>query len=237
MAEKKSASTNLQSTEELRATLVSRAEIYEMLASLYFKPLKQEQIDALAETDLSAFAEANEDCERGVQEIHRALRRRNSGTRQNLAIDFTAAFAGTSTYQGYSAVPYKSVFTSDSGLMMQEGYQEVFAAMKAESVRLRDGLDWPADHLSFLLQFIAFLSRRAEHALEDGRIADAQHDLKTSLEFMNEHILTWYDDFAAVANKIVKTRFYRGVLLITKGYMLFDKEVMADLQGALDELE
>ncbi|OUO90627.1 hypothetical protein B5F40_06445 [Gordonibacter sp. An230] len=217
---------------DLCAVLEARASFYETLASLYFKPLTQEQIDAMAVADFSAYADVNDAFAEGLNDMARYLRRRNSGTRQELAVDFTGAFAGTSTYEGKTAVPYKSVFTSDKGLMYQEGYQEVFAAFKHEAVRRRAGLDWPDDHLSFMCQFMAILSRRAVRALEQGDARAAAHNLEASREFLERHMASWFNDFASLANRLLSTRFYRGVLKVTEGFFELDRETVADL---LDE--
>lgn len=218
----------------LSRVLEGRAAFYETLSSLYFLPLKQEQIDAMAEQDFSAYADINEDFAAGVNDITRFLRKRNSGTRQSLGMDFTGAFNGTSSWKGRYAVPYKSVFTDESGLMYQEGYREVYAAYKQEAVKKREGLDWPDDHLSFMFQFMALLSRRAEMALAEGNKDNALHDLQVSKDFLKQHIASWYDEFCDLAMNLIKTRFYRGVLKITRGYIAFDQEVLRDL---IEEVE
>lgn len=222
---------------EIGDVLEARADFYETLAALYFYPLKQEQIDAMAEADLSPYADVNEDFAEGINDITRTLRKRNTGTRQELAVDFTGAFIGTSTWEGRSAVPYKSVFTSEGGLIYQGGYQEVFDAFKQEAVKKRAGLDWPDDHLSFMFQFLALLSRRAHQALLEGKNSNAVHDLTVSADFLHDHIASWFDAFFDLANKLVKTRFYRGVLKITRGYITFDAEVLQDLIEEVEGLD
>lgn len=235
MEETKDSVVEQEAAVDLSDVLESRAVFYEMLASLYFKPLTQEQIDQMAETDFSPYADINVYFADGINDITRYLRKRNSGTRQNLAVDFTGAFAGTSTYEGKTAVPYKSVFTSTEGLMYQEGYVEVYKAYKAECVKRREGLDWPDDHISFMFQFLALLSRRTMDALAEEDVEQAIHNMETSKQFLADHIVSWFDDFALMANKLLKTRFYRGVLEITKGYLQLDTETIDDLLEELGE--
>ena len=221
--------------DEVAAALESRALFYETLASLYFMPLKQEQVDSMAAADFSAYADLNEDFAAGVNDITRYLRKRNTGTRDELAVDFTGAFAGVKVYEGKTAVPYKSVFTNKDGLMYQEGYQDVYRAFKSECVRKREGLDWPDDHLSFMCEFMALLSRRAEAALAAGDPAHALHELEVSRNFLDENILSWFDAFVERANLLVKTRFYKGVLKITRGFFALDRETLDDLVDVASE--
>lgn len=221
----------------LAEVLESRATFYEMLSSLYFKPLTQEEIDHMAETDFSAYRELGGDFDDGFNDIYRYLRRRNTGTRQDLAVDFTGAFTGTSTWEGKTAVPYKSVFTSEEGLMYQEGYREVAAAFRHEAIKRREGLDWPDDHLSFMCQFMAIMSRRVEEDLEAGDYEKAKKDLNSSRDFLDKHIASWFEDFAEIANKLLKTRFYRGVIKITRGYIKLDRETLDDLLEEVEGME
>ena len=214
---------------EVAAALESRALFYETLASLYFNPLKQEQVDSMAEADFSVYADVNEDFAAGLNDITRYLHKRNTGTRDALAVDFTGAFAGVKAYEGKVAVPYKSVFTSSDGLLYQEGYQDVYKAFKAECVKKREGLDWPDDHLSFMCEFMALLSRRAAQALAGDDAPRALHELEVSRDFLDANILSWFEDFAARANLLLKTRFYRGVIKITRGFFAFDRETLDDL--------
>lgn len=214
--------------------LAGRAAFFDMLAGLYFSPLSQEQIEGIALLDLSGFADVNEDFRSGLHDMQQYLAKRNSGTRQELAVDFTGAFAGTSTFEGKTAVPYKSVFTSENGLLMQEGYEEVFHAYKVQAVRKRSGFDWPEDHLSLMFQFLALMSRRAGEAVAAGDVAQAAADLHASQAFARDQLGSWIGSFVDVANRIVRTRFYRGVLRMTSGYLRFDAVL---LQDVIDELE
>ena len=135
-------------TEDMIAALKGRAAFYDLLAAIYFRPLTAEQIDNIAEMDWSEYADVNELFADGVNDITRYLRKRNSGTRQALAVDFTSAFAGTSSWKGRDAVPYESVHTSEEGLMFQDAYHEVFQLYKANHVAKAEGYDFPHDHLS-----------------------------------------------------------------------------------------
>lgn len=215
--------------EDVAAALEARASFYETLAALYFMPLKQEDVDRMAAADFSAYAELNADFADGVNDITRYLRKRNTGTRDEMAVDFTGAFAGVKAYEGKVAVPYKSVFTNADGLLYQEGYEDVYRAFKAECVRKREGLDYPDDHISFMCEFMALLSRRTLEALCAGDDERALHELQTSRRFLDDNILSWFDAFMDRALLIVKTRFYKGVLKISRGFFALDHETLDDL--------
>lgn len=215
--------------------LQGRAAFYDLLAALYFKPLQEEQLDHIAALDETAYADMNDLFAEGLHDMVRSLAKRNTGTRQTLAVDFTAAFAGTSSWKGKYAVPYESVFTSDEGLLYQESYHEVYHLFRQNQVERSAGYDFPDDHLSFMCEFVAILSRRAIEALQQNNTAEALGQIRLSREFMQVHMLSWFDSFEELAVQILKTRFYRGVLKVTKGYFLFDVDMTADLIAELEQ--
>ncbi len=217
--------------------LEGRAAFYDLLAALYYRPMTVEQIDNLANMDLSAYADVNDLFAEGLNDMERYLRKRNTGTRQELAVDFTAAFAGTSSWKGKYAVPYESVFTSEEGLMYQEAYHEVYRAYRENHVAKQEGYDFPDDHLSFMCEFLAVLSHRAQDALRMGDEKTALDQVRVSREFLDAHVLSWFDDFQELALHLLKTRFYRGFLKVSKGFFLFDATLLDDLADELDAHE
>lgn len=223
--------------EQIVNVLKGRAAFYDLLASLYFRPLTVEQIDAIAQMDLSDYADLNEEFAEGLNDMTRYLRRRHTGTRQELAVDFTAAFAGTSSYQGRYAVPYESVFTSEEGLMFQESYHEVYQFFRQHRVERAEGYDYPDDHLSFMCEFLAILSQRTIDALEAGSLDDAIRQMGISRAFLDDHILSWFDELRDLAMLILKTRFYLGVLKVTRGFFHADRQIIEDVIEAIEDLQ
>jgi TorA maturation chaperone TorD len=216
-------------TAELIEVLKNRSAFYRTLSILYFNTLTQEQIDNLAQTDFSAFGADEPLLIAGFDDMRRYLRKRNTGTRQELAVDFTSTFMGAQAYQGRYAVPYESVYRGESGLLMQEPRNEVYRTYKAAAIKLKEGVDLPEDHLSFEFEFLAILCDRTVEALNAGDTGRAIGLLEAQRTFIEDHILSWFDDLAELANKMRKTRFYRGVLKITKGYLEVDMEAIQDL--------
>ena len=217
----------------MKEVLAARASFYDLLAALYFKPLSQEQIDNIAAMNLSSYANVNDDFAQGVNDITRYLAKQNTGTRQELAVDFTGAFGGTSSWKGLYAVPYESVFTSEEGLLFRDSFHEVYALFNQSGVRRAEGYDYPDDHLSFMCEFQAILSNRAIEALGRGDKITALDQITLSQRFLQEHILNWFDDFHSLALNLLKTRFYRGVMSITRGFFALDLEVTDDLVAEL----
>jgi TorA maturation chaperone TorD len=213
----------------LKEVLQGRSDFYQTLAGFYFAPLTEEQVDAMAAADYSEFGVGEALLEDGFNDISRFLRKRHTGTRQMLATDFTMSFGGVDSLQGKTAVPYASVFLSETGLLQQEPRNEVFIIFKKEALKLKSKIDLPEDHITFEFEFLSILSNRAIAALNAGDLKEVIRLLKLSKGFINQNILTWFDQLADLVNQIITTRFYRGVLKITKGYLLLDNQTLDDL--------
>ncbi|MDR3053476.1 MAG: molecular chaperone TorD family protein [Coriobacteriales bacterium] len=209
-----------------------------MLSRIYFKPLSEEEVETFAAMDfisLAADFEGDDLLAEGFNDMGRALKRRNTGTRQQLSTDYTMCFDGIDAIGEEVAVPYASVFLGEFALMNQEPYHKVYKLYRSESVKLKDSLRLPDDHISFELEFLALLSDRAAAALKNDEHAEVIRNFELSREFINEHILSWFDLLAERAEKLLKTRFYRGALKVTKGYLELDLQTIADLIEAYSD--
>ncbi|MEG2934824.1 MAG: hypothetical protein RR842_14720, partial [Gordonibacter sp.] len=52
-----------------------------------------------------------------------------------------------------------------------------------------------------------------------------------SQQFIEERILTWFPQFMELAMVMLKIRFYKGVLKITKGYLELDLQTLEDVKA------
>lgn len=222
--------------EEMQGALAGRAALYDLLASLYFRPLTGEQVEEFASADLSPYAELNELCAQGAHDMESYLAKRHSGTRQELAIDFTGCFGGTSTWEGRTCVPYESVFRSEEGLLYQEPYHQLYETYRSCGVTRREGFDFPDDHLSLMFEFLSLLATRAAEALAANDTASALADLRVSLDVVENHVASWFPDLRDLALELLNTRFYRGVLRITEGFVQFDAESLREMCAELEGL-
>lgn len=229
--------------------LNDREQSYRLFSRLFMKPLELEDIEGLAAMNLEKSAaavvggdEKAADLEddllaQGFNDMGRGLHRRHTGTQRVLSTDFTMCFDGVSSHKGLVAVPYASIFAGsikgEKAIFFQEPRNRDVAAYRSEQVGVDPDLHLPEDHLSFELSFMADLSSKAACAYAKGNAAEALRLLQVSRDFLSDNILCWYGAFYDLALHIVETRFYRGVLKATYGYLQLDGDVLADLVDAL----
>ena len=219
---------------EVQQILQNRTVFYRMLSSLYYEPLSDEQIEAMASSNLMEYGEGEGLMCAGIKDMARYLRRRNSGTHRELAVDFTMSFGGMGNLDEKNALPLRCLFMPESDRsLFAEGYREAFATYKQSCVKKVEGLDYPEDHLMFMFQFMALLSARASEQLAKGNAEDALVDLKTARQFLKVQIISWFPAFSERAEIFMTTKFYKGILKMTYGYLMDDEDVLdAVIQAA-----
>ncbi len=224
----------MSSKAEVIAVINDRAMLYRVIAGLYFNTLTDEQIEAFAGQDLGEVTEyLSPEIASGFDDMRRFLRRRHSGTRQELAMEFTQCFLGTHTYKGMTAAPYESLYRDSSGVLMGKYRTEVYNIYKKECVALEKGKDYAEDHLSFEMEFLAILCDRCIAALEAGDNDEALRILDVQEQFLNKHILVWFPRFRNLTTKFLETRFYRGVIKVTNGFLTEEPAIIADLRNEI----
>jgi TorA maturation chaperone TorD len=218
--------------------LQGRSDSYRMFSRLFLKPLDETDIENLSARDFATVAHELDGTgllAEGFNDMGRALRKRHTGTRQQFSADYTMCFDGVTTVAGQVAAPYASVFLGEEALLNQEPRHQVFRIYQTESISLKSGINLPEDHVSFELEFLAILSDRAIDAYVVGDTQEVVRNLQLSRDFINEHVLSWYDMLAELALQIVKTRFYRGVLKAARGWLELDLTTIEDLIEEAEE--
>lgn len=221
---------------ELKAANEGRAAFYRMLAYCYFKELTEEQVERIAGLDFDGMAAGDPLIAEGFEDMRRYLRHLDSGTRQRLAVDYAHTFLAAGNYESFAATPYESVFTSETGLLMQEARDEVYKMYCEARIQPEESLHTPEDHVTFEFEFIANMLDRTDAALDAGDWEGALALGRTVGKFHAEHQLNWLDDLCDAVADNAQTRFYRGLAKVTRGFVHLEDEFIADEQDALEQL-
>jgi TorA maturation chaperone TorD len=213
--------------QDVLYSCTARASFYRFLASIYKLELTPEQIEAMASQSFPKDGAIGE----GFALISEYLRHRDSGTRQDLAVDYAHTFLGAGNYDTVTAPPYESVFTSEEHILMQDARDGAVAFYRAEGLGLPLDGTTPEDHVSFEMQFMAELIDRMAKAVESNDYENAAHQLAVQSDFFAQHLANWLPDFTDAIREHCKTDFYRGIARVTDGFVEEEKATLADLQS------
>ena len=210
----------------------ARARSYGMLARLF-----REEVDlpTLRELQQMRFPQAtgNAAADEGYHQLYNYLKRAWDDSVTELAIDYVSTFIGHGV-NGYSAAyPYESVYTSERRLLMQEARAEVLATLR-ENELVRGNWNEAEDHIALELEFMQRMALRAAEALGDAAEEEAIAYLRTSYDFLENHLLNWVPMLVADMRMHARTLFYRGLGQLTFGTLQEDETVLREL---LDSVE
>lgn len=205
----------------------ARARSYGMLARLF-----REEVDlpTLRELQQMRFPQAtgNAAADEGYHQLYDYLKRAWDDSVTELAIDYVSTFIGHGV-NGYSAAyPYESVYTSERRLLMQEARAEVLATLR-ENELMRGNWNEAEDHIALELEFMQRLSLRAADALSDDAEEEAIAYLRTSYDFLENHLLNWVPMLVADMRMHARTLFYQGLAQLTLGSLQEDEAVLREL--------
>lgn len=230
------AAEDAPSAADAAALFRARAAFYRMLASLYFAELTDEGIERLRATDWDALALGVPEADEGLRAMATYLARCGSAGRQELAVDFAGAILAAGSYEERCATPYESVFTSETGLLMQEARDDVYRYYCEAEIGVDPTLQTPEDHFSFECEFMAALAERTADALEGGDPARAAELTATQASFHRDHLANWVDDLCDTLTACARTRFYRGVAQLTRSFIHEDTTLLAELTTTSEQL-
>ena len=97
---KETESNEILTLEAAVEVLKGRSASYRLFSRLFLSPLDEEGLDKIAEADYAGVAASLAEgslLAQGLGQMGKALRKRNTGTRQKLATDFTMCFDGVSS--------------------------------------------------------------------------------------------------------------------------------------------
>lgn len=237
-ADEQTVEKKMSPNEEVASEIESRSRFYRMLSKFFYWPYSQEELDSIDAEDLKALSESVLDplMSQGYNDMYRSLRRRTTGTREILNSDFTRCFMGTTTFRGIACVPYASVFLNPGGELMGKARNEIRRVYRANRIELEGGIDLPEDHLSFEFEFMAILGERCAQALREGRLNEAENAIDLQVDFLEKYILSWSDRMFDLSVELVRTRFYRGVIKVTKGFLSDELDSLAFLASEIEGL-
>lgn len=214
----------------------ARAQMYRMLASLYFKELTEEEIENLSGLDFGSLDVGDELISAGATDMRRFLARTHIDRRQELAVDYAHSMLAAGSYTDRRATPYESVFTSDTGLLMQEARDDVYRLFCQERLGVTPGLNIPEDHLAFEFEYMALMCDRMADAVGKADLAEAQRILGVQREFHVKHLLNWIDVYCDCLERVAQTTFYRGLSKMTRGWVHLEESSIEDAHALLDDI-
>lgn len=233
--------TSYEVPEEILEFNRNRVSTYSFLARMYEKELTEDIIKEMREKGgfvdrIRPLAEQGDSMGEGAKiliEYLESLRERDDleQVELELASEYAGLFLGV---WGSPPHPSESVYRSPDRLVMQEPRDEVLREYRGHLVDKIEDFKEPEDHIALELYFMAHLGEKATEAMEKGNIEEARELTEDQKRFLEEHLLKWIRPFTDDIQKGGRRPFYKGIALVTQGFITQDKDAVENI---LQELE
>lgn len=143
---------------------------------------------------------------------------------QALGVDRTRLYRGISpTYS--PPPPYEAVWSAELG--EPAGLLQRIAAIYHQSgLDQAPGVNERLDYIGIELAYMEYLAQEEAGAREAGDEGHAADLLEEQRSFFREHLTPWVPRFVEKALEFAHTDFYRGHLLMLRGYVLEQKAIL-----------
>ena len=218
---------------ELIELFKHRSATYGLLSRLYAKEVDAELLDELHDT-LWPIETGTDAGDTGNRLIATYLSGIWENTLTELAADYMRTFFGHG-YSGHAAAyPFESVYSSEKRLLMQSARDEVLALYRAAGLSKQESWKEGEDHIALELEFMQRMALRAAEALDDAAEDEVVAYLRTSYDFLENHLLNWVPMLVTDMRMHARTLFYQGLGQLTLGTLQEDEAVLREL---LDSVE
>lgn len=147
-----------------------------------------------------------------------------------LGVDRTRLYRGVSPSYG-PPPPYESVW-NQAATAANKFLAEIAAVYKADGLGLAEDAYERPDYLGVELAFLETLATRELKALKGNETKQAIKLVERQQWFVKTHLVSWVPLFIGKALEFAKTDYYRGHLLMLRGFLLDQAEVLASLTEA-----
>jgi TorA maturation chaperone TorD len=210
--------------DEWSVLLTGEMIMNSLLARILLSVPEREWIGSLLDDDIfssTPFAEEQPDVIAGREILLAWASDNQNGLDDNeltsLQVDNTRLFTGIPKIP---VVPWESVYFTDERLVFQESTLDVRAWYRRYGLESVDLYKEPDDHIGLEISFLGHLAKLALAAYEEQNESKFEEYLSAQRDFLSQHLILWGPLWSSLMIKHSKTRFYKGIALLTRGLLL-----------------
>ena len=197
----------------------ARSSVYRLVASLFARELTEKTIVGLQQGNGTRLLNALEQTQECAPVI-RHLKNQFSGftNPEQAVLDLAESYAWNFHGVGGSgsAPPYASVYLGESNATHQEIEREIHKIIHDQGLTTINAASEPFDHLSVILEFVAWL----DEAEEDARQGNSTEQFRKVI--IEKFLLSWLPAFVARCNQSDRLGFYSGLAVATLAFVEAD---------------
>ena len=223
---------NHETRDVILALLAGRSYVFSLLHTLLGAEPTPELVSAASgEAALSAVALFDQEGERAPKLLAEALKLLKAADPAALKTEYTRLFLGPGDY---IAAPWESVYTSKERALFQESTLDVRAWFKRFGYVAGGYPNYPDDHISIMMQFMALMGGKANDALIVGEMEVCRSLIAEQMQFAREHLLNWVFQYARDMQQSETNFFYPQLAIALAEFVSYDQQVLSELLEACE---
>jgi TorA maturation chaperone TorD len=214
---------------KIDAALESRKNFYEFLSEVYSKGVPRKFIEDVKTEVFSIPHTENKDVETGFREIFDYINKHPLGIEElvrDIDEEYVRLFLGPGKAE---VLPYQSPY--EGHVIYGETTLKLKNIFTRAGLRITGEAGIGEDHLGAELKFMAYLCGRAMDMLAQEK--DITATLELQKKFLGENMLPWVQKFCEDVLKSRKANFYRGIVMVTRGFLKEDRALLYELLARL----
>jgi len=193
----------------------NRAALYRWFAMAFFAPPAETEVVDMLEGKTRQLLNSLAAIPGASQGVHAMAEVLASGTPAELASTLSCAharlFYGVGGHE--TALPYRSIYSSERGLLCQQATTEMERVLRQHRLRLEANVCEPSDHLSIQLEVMAQLALRFVESSQKS--SDALANLRgEQKDFLSAQLLSWLPEFSRRVVDVDDLGFHAGLATV-----------------------
>jgi TorA maturation chaperone TorD len=205
--------------EERTAVARQRSNVYGLLATVFRQEVTPYLLQQIKDPQFLGVLS-----DLGIQWEADLFQKSDRELLDELAVEYARLFLGP----GRHISPHESVHHKRKdgqwGQLWGQSSVEVKKLIESSGLQYKSGYSGLPDHISVELEFMQEVSRREEHAWEEGDKETALRCLKIEKEFIEDHLIRWIPVFCGKVISAAESPFYRDMAALTKNFIEFEKQ-------------
>ena len=223
---------NNETKQVISALLAGRNYIYSLLHTLLgAEPTAERVAAATGEAAFQAIAMFDGEDSQAAKLLSAALELMRKTPVEDLLREYTKLFLGP---EDYIAAPWESVYTSKERALFQESTLDVRAWFKRFGYVAGGYPNYPDDHISIMMQFMALMGGKANDALIVGEMEVCRNLIAGQMQFAKEHLLSWVFQYARDMQQSETNYFYPQLAIALAEFVSYDQQVLSELLEACE---
>lgn len=225
---------------EFVAVNSARTSMYHFLSKTYELELTSEQIEQMKKTN-GPLVDAktldvlqNKDLTDGFDHLRKAISQMKVGKVDDVQVKLASEYAGI--FLGiWDGVPHpsESAYLSASHLVFQEPRDQVMEIYRQVGLEKQKEFVEPEDHISAELGLMAYLAGVTADSLKAKNLDEARRYIGIQSRFLKDHLARWVPKFCDDIMSAAKVDYYRGIALVTRGFIAADALLLSEMANEL----